>query len=287
MSSPLDEAGPPGDGRPDAGRLRQRAAIVHALRTTLHEGGFLEVHPPTIVDGPALEETLEPVLADGRFLHTSPEFALKRVLAAGLPRIYSIVPCFRDEEWGTHHAREFTMLELYLANAGYLDLIPVVTDLVAASARAIGVTVPIFRRRTVTELFGGDIPADDDTFFIRWVDRIEPGLSEPTFVLDYPARHAALAEVRGAVSERLEVYLGGLELGNGYSELRDPDELRARFHASAARRTAAGRAPHPLDEGVIAASAQMPRAAGIAIGVDRLVMALTGEPDIARVQVPR
>jgi lysyl-tRNA synthetase class 2 len=273
--------------RIDAGRLRQRASILHALRTTLHDSGFLEVHPPTIVDGPALEETLEPVHADGRYLHTSPEFALKRVLAAGLPRIYSIVPCFRDEEWGTHHAREFTMLELYFANAGYLDLIPVVEGLVAASARAIGVAAPVFARRTVASLFDGDIPADDDTFFLRWVDQIEPTLTAPTFVLDYPARHAALAEVRGEVSERLEVYLGGLELGNGFSELRDPDELRARFHTSAARRIAAGRRPHPVDEGVIAASAHMPRAAGIAIGVDRLVMALTGEPDIAHVQVSR
>ncbi|MDP2307842.1 MAG: amino acid--tRNA ligase-related protein [Pseudomonadota bacterium] len=277
----------PVSGPLDAARLRQRAAILHALRTTLHECGFLEVHPPTIVDGPALEETLEPVHADGRFLHTSPEFALKRVLAAGLPRIYSIVPCFRDEEWGTHHAREFTMLELYFANAGYLDLIPVVEELVAASAQAIGVAAPVFRRRTVAELFAGDIPPDDDTFFLRWVDQIEPALTEPTFVLDYPARHAALAEVRGPVSERLEVYLGGLELGNGFSELRDPHELRARFHASAARRIACGRPPHPIDEGVIAASGHMPRAAGIAIGVDRLVMALTGETDIARVQVSR
>ncbi|MDP2312680.1 MAG: amino acid--tRNA ligase-related protein [Pseudomonadota bacterium] len=271
----------------DALRLRQRATILHAVRSALHEGGFLEVQPPTLVNGPALEETLEPVRADGRYLHTSPEFALKRVLAAGLPRIYSIVPCFRDEEWGRHHAREFTMLELYFANAGYLDLIPVVEDLVGAAARAVGAAVPTFQRRTVAELFGGDIPGDDDTFFLHWVDRIEPRLTEPTFVLDYPARHAALAEVRGSVSERLEVYLGGLELGNGFSELRDPVELRARFLRSAAHRVALGKVPHPIDEGVIDASAHMPRAAGIAIGVDRLVMALTGEPDIARVQISR
>ncbi len=272
---------------PNPVRLRQRAAIVHAVRASLHAEGFLEVHPPVIVDGPALEETLEPVRADGRFLHTSPEFALKRVLAAGLPRIYSLGPCFRDEEWGTHHAREFTMLELYFANAGYLDLIPVVEGLVAAAAEAVGAPVPVFERRTVTALFGGEVPEDDDTFFLRWVDEIEPGLTLPTFVLDYPARHAALAEVRGTVSERLEVYLGGLELGNGFSELRDPSELRARFLRSAARRVDLGRVPHPVDEGVIAASAHMPRCAGIAIGIDRLVMALTGETDIAHVQIPR
>lgn len=271
----------------DATRLRQRAAIVHALRCQLADDGFLELHPPVLVTGPALEETLEPVRADGGYLHTSPEFALKRALAAGLPRIYAITPCFREEELGRHHAREFTLLELYLSNAGYLDLIPVVKRLVAAAARAVGAPLPSWRSRTVADLYGGTIPQDDDTFFFRWVDTIEPTLTEPTFVLDYPARHAALAEVRGDIAERLEVYLGGMELGNGFSELRDPDELRARFARSAERRAAAGRVPHPTDEGVIDASARMPRAAGIAIGLDRLVLALTGADDIARVQIPR
>lgn len=268
-------------------RLRQRAAILHALRTFLHDEGFLEVQPPILVSGPALEETLEPVRAADGFLHTSPEFALKRVLAAGLPRIYAITPCFREEELGRHHRREFTMLELYFCNGGHLDLVPIVEGLVAAAARGVNAPIPLFIHRTVAELFGGEIPADDDIFFRRWVEEIDPALTAPTFVLDYPARHAALAEVRGDVSERLEVYLGGLELGNGFSELRDPDELRARFHRSAARRLADGRVPHPVDEGVIAASGRMPRCTGIAIGLDRLVMALTSADDIAAVQIPR
>lgn len=245
------------------------------------------MHPPVLVDGPALEETLEPVAAHGGWLHTSPEFSLKRVLAAGLPRIYALTPCFRAEEEGVHHALEFTMLELYFAGGGYLDLVPVVTKLVHAAADAVGAPRPVFRTVTVAELFGGDIPEDDDRFFFDWVDRIEPGLTEPTFVLDYPARHAALAEVRGAVSERLEVYLGGVELGNGFSELRDGAELRERFHRSAAARRRDGRRPHPVDEGVIAASDQMPRCTGIALGVDRLVMVLTGAASIAEVRVGR
>lgn len=271
----------------DAARLRQRADILRALRSALDSEGFLEVQPPVLVPSPALEETLEPVRAEGGFLHTSPEFALKRVLAAGLPRIYAIVPCFRAEEWGVNHAREFTMLEFYLANARYLDLVPVVEGLVAAAAAAVGRPAPVFARRTVAELFGGAVPEDDDTFYRAWVETIEPALTEPTFVLDYPARQAALAEVRGDVAERVEVYLGGLELGNGFSELRDPTELRARFLRSAARRNAQGRVPHPVDEGVIEASGRMPRCAGIAIGVDRLVMALTGAKDIAEVLVGR
>jgi lysyl-tRNA synthetase class 2 len=268
-------------------RLRQRAAIVRALHEQLWGEGFLEIHPPVLVDGPALEENLEALRADDGWLHTSPEFALKRVLAAGLPRIYAITPCFRGEEEGVHHQREFTMLELYLCNASYLDLLPVVEGLVAAAARAVGRPEPRFTRRTVAELFGGQVPEDDDSFYFRWVDQIEPRLVEPTFVLDYPARQAALAEVRGDVAERVEVYVGGLELGNGFSELRDGSELRARFSRSGAARRARGRAPHPVDEGVIRATDRLPRCAGIAIGVDRLVMALTGARDIAEVRVLR
>lgn len=270
----------------DIDALRARSEVLHALRTELRDRGFLEVQPPVLVPSPALEETLEAVHAGGRWLHTSPEFALKRVLAAGLPRIYTIVPCFRADEHGRHHRQEFTMLELYFANAGYRDLIPVVEALVGRAAVAVGREPPSWRERTVDELFGGAQPAEDAAWFRHWVEHIDPALTQPTFVLDYPARHAALAEVRGDISERLEVYLGGLELGNGFSELRDSAELRERFLRSGAARVTAGRTPHPVDEGVIAASGRFPRAAGIAIGVDRLVMALLDLPDIARVIVP-
>lgn len=238
-----------------------------------------------LVAGPALEENLEPVQVGPLFLHTSPEFALKGALADGLPRIYTITPCFREEEQGPWHRREFTMLELYLVNAGYLDLLPLVEGLVAAAAAAVGRPAPVFARRTVASFFPEGLPEDDEEFYFQWVDRVEPGLVEPCFVLDYPARQAALAELRGDVAERVEVYLGGLELGNGFSELRDGAELRERFARSAAIRQARGRRPHPVDEGVIAASARMPRCAGIAIGVDRLVMALTGAADIGEVRL--
>lgn len=272
-----------------AHRLRQRADILRALRRFLDDSGFLELQPPVLVPSPALEETLEPVRADGGFLHTSPEFALKKALALGLGRIYSISPCFRAEEEGAHHSREFTLLEFYFTAGRALDLEPVVEGLVGAAARAVGADVPTFGRVTVAELFehhaGKAIPDDDEDFFRTWVERIDPALTEPVFVRDYPARHAALAEVRGKVSERVEVYLGGLELGNGFSELRDPDELRARFQASARARTAVHRAPHPVDEALLDATARMPRCTGIAIGVDRLVMALTGARDIAEVQL--
>lgn len=272
-------------GIPETAVLRARHALLQSVRSTLYEQGFIEVQPPIVVDGPALEENIEALPGADRWMHTSPEFALKRVLASGLPRIFAITPVFRAEEQGRHHAAEFTMLEFYLCNANYLDLIPLVETLVWQAARALGAPPPAFRKRTVAELFGGSIPEDDDSFFRHWVEEIDPALTQPTFVLDYPARHAALAEVRGDISERLELYLGGLELGNGFSELRDPAELRQRFADSAEARKRAGRTPHPTDEGVIAATARLPRCAGIAIGVDRLLMALLGIAEIHHVQV--
>jgi lysyl-tRNA synthetase class 2 len=271
----------------DVDRLRARAAILHAARTWLHEAGFLELQPPVLVPSPALEANLEAVAVGDAWLHTSPEFALKRALAAGLGRIYAITPCFREEEQGRHHSREFTLLELYAPGWRHLDLMPAVESLVGACARAVGQPAPRFAVRTVSELFGGTIPASDDAFYLEWVDRVEPRLTEPTFVIDWPARQAALAEVRGEVAERVEAYLGGLELANGFSELRDPVELRRRFAESAMARAARGRAPHPVDEALLAATARMPRCAGIAIGVDRLVMALTGASDIASVLITR
>ncbi len=266
-------------------RLRQRAAILRALRRFLDDEGLVEVQPPLLVPSPALEANLDAVPAGGRWLHTSPEFHLKRLVAGGLHRVYSVVPCFRAEEHGRHHRREFTLLELYVTNARYDDLIPLVTGLVAAAAHAVGVPAPVFRQVTVAELFGGTVPQDDDSFYRAWVERVDPALGNPTFVLDYPARQAALAQLRGPVAERLEVYLGGLELGNGFSELRDGAELRERFAESGRQRRSCGKEPHPVDEGLIDATARLPRCAGIAIGVDRLVMALTGVDDIAEVVV--
>lgn len=274
-----------GLGVPSPVFLRARAAIVAALRCKLSDLGFVEIAVPIRVFGPALEENIEAVPSSDRWLHTSPEFALKRVVASGMPRVYAITPVFRAEESGRHHATEFTMLEFYFSNASYLDLIPIVEALVAAASRAVGRDAPIFERRTVASLFGGSVPLSDEVFYRMWVESIDPSLTKPTFVLDYPARQAALAEVRGKWAERVEVYLGGLELGNGFSELRDGAELRSRFVANAAARVAAGKNPHPIDEGVIAATAVLPRCAGMALGVDRLVMALTGATDIQQVQV--
>ena len=269
-------------------RLRQRAAISRSIRGWFDDHGYLEVHTPVLVQFPALEEHLEPVAAGDRYLHTSPEFAMKRVLGAGLCRIYQIVPCFRDDEVGRHHSREFTMIEWYRANAGTADLMDDVESLIATAAESIGESAPQFTRISVSELrlrAGLDDTDDETEWFRGWVDGVEPRLTEPTIVHSYPSWQAALATERNGFADRFEVYLGGVEIGNCFAEEGDPRILDARFDSSAKKRTAMGKAPHAVDQGLLESTSRMPRTAGIAVGLDRLVLALTGATDISDVQV--
>lgn len=267
----------------DPARLRARGEILRAMRDWFHLHGYLEVHTPALVPSPALEEHLEPVRVGAQFLHTSPEFAMKRVLAAGLCRVYQMAPCFREEELGVHHSREFTLLEWYRAGAGTAELMDEVEDLIGAAAEAVGQPRPAFTRRAVAELL--DDTGDEAAWFHTWVDRVEPGLTAPTIVHGYPAWQAALATLRGGVADRFEVYLGGVELANAFCEETDADVLADRWARSGEARAAAGRAPHPIDHALLAATPRMPRCAGIALGVDRLVMVLTGARHISEVQV--
>ncbi len=284
-----------------AERIRARAAALRALRGWFAEHGYLEVLTPARVPAPATEEHLHGVRSGPLWLRTSPELALKKALAAGLPRIYEIGPCWRERERGPWHREEFTMVEWYRAGAGLADLAQEVASLVAATARGLGVSPPAsWEHTTVRELMirhGGIDPATasardlspaddtwDDAFFRRWVDQVEPRLQGALVVRDWPASQAALATVRHdgpwPVAERFEVYLHGVELANAYQELTDPVEQRRRIASANARRVAAGEAPHPVDEDFIAAVGRMPHAAGIALGFDRLVAALLGWPDI-------
>jgi len=269
-------------------RLRQRAAITAALRRWFEANGYAEVHTPALVTSPALEEHLEPVEVGDLFLHTSPEFAMKRVLAAGLCRIYQIAPCFREEEIGVHHQREFTMVEWYRANAGTAELMDDVQQLIGAAAEAVGVASPVLKRRSVASLWAElhlDEPEDEVSWFQLWVDRVEPALVEPTIIHGYPAWQAALAKECRGRADRFEVYLSGIEIGNCFAEEGDAGVLKTRFETSATKRSEMGRSPHPEDASLLESTPRMPRTAGMAVGLDRLVMALTGALDIQEVQV--
>ncbi|MCA9573030.1 MAG: hypothetical protein KC656_34575, partial [Myxococcales bacterium] len=221
--------------------LRARARVLHALRGWFADHGYLEVPTPTVVPTGALEEHLHPLRVEGAFLRTSPELALKRVVAAGLPRVYELGPCLRDDEQGPWHDREFLMLEWYRVGAGLPDLMEEVGELVDVAFTAVGRSSPTpFVRRTVRELFAEDgvdlatatpdelRPGETDwdtAFFARWVDRIEPRFRGALFVEDWPATQSALAQVRTdgpwPVTQRFEAYVDGVELANAFLELTD------------------------------------------------------------------
>jgi elongation factor P--(R)-beta-lysine ligase len=254
-----------------------------------------------------MEEHLFALSAGDKFLRTSPEFALKRVVASGLPRIYEIGPCFRGREHGPWHSTEFLLLEWYRVGAGLSDLMDEVEELVAQCAGALGVLAPttwqrvsvreLFRRHTgldLAEATAAEISEVDgdnwtNAFLRRWVNDIEPQLKGPTFVFDWPAELAALARVRDdgdwPTAQRFEVYLSGLELANAFWELIDSGEQERRFEAANESRQQMGEAPHPLDQKFIAAVGTMPPTSGIAMGIERLVACLCGYDCLAKTQV--
>lgn len=282
--------------------LRARAAILRAVRGWFADHGYLEVPTPTLVPSAGLEVHLHPVRAEGGWLRTSPEFALKRAVRHGLGRVYEIGPCFRDDERSPWHRREFTMLEWYRVEATLADLMDEVAALVAVACAAVGRSAPAtWQIRTMRSLFlehvGVDLAtataaelsaedADDwDTAMLRrFVNDVEPRLAPACFVTDWPASQSALARVvdspHGPVAARFEAYLHGVELANAFFELTDADEQRRRFVAANDERRALGLPENPIDEAFITAVGAMPRTAGIALGFDRLVAVASGLDDV-------
>lgn len=277
--------------------LYRRAQIIQSIREFFIKGGFLEVETPFRIPAPAPESHIEAYEAEGWFLHTSPELCMKRLLAAGYERIFQVCRCWRHGERGERHLPEFTMLEWYRAEADYRQLMADCEGLLGCIAEKLelGRTVrvgdrkvslqPPWERLTVREAFDryGTMSMDDalaaDQFDDLMVRDIEPNLGwdAPVFLHDYPRVHASLARTKKddpTVAERFELYLGGLELANGFSELTDADEQRTRFEEEMATRARLSRKAYSMPEKFLAELESMPESAGIALGVDRLVMVL-------------
>lgn len=252
---------------------------------------------PILIGAPAPELHIDPVAARGGFLHTSPELCMKRLLACGFPRIYQITRCFRDAERGNLHLPEFTMLEWYRAGAGYRELMVECASLINHVAHCCGLGARLtyaggsialdqgLEVLTVAEAFERFSPVtlkeaiSLDIFEQSMAEHIEPrlGVSRPTFLCDYPISMAALARPRPddpLTAERFELYLGGLEIANGFSELTDAIEQRRRFMEDRQARKKAGKTVAPMPEAFLSDLCKMPESAGIALGVDRLVMLL-------------
>ncbi len=304
----------------DAARCRAR--VLAAVRGFFAQRGVLEVQVPVLASAPASDPHLAaltcryrgPGADEGRtlFLQTSPEFAMKRLLAAGWGAIYSLGPAFRDHEAGRRHNPEFTMLEWYRPGFDHHRLMdevdellheildtPPATRLTYADAflRRVGLdphaaSVRDLRCRAAElglEAAGVDQGGRDDWLGLLFAHAIEPdlGRGSPAFVIDYPASQAALARVRHGpptVAERFEVYVEGVELANGYHELTDASEQRRRFAADMAERSRLGLPEVPVDKRLLAAlDAGMPPCAGVALGLDRLVMLVAGAGSLAEV----
>jgi elongation factor P--(R)-beta-lysine ligase len=283
--------------------LKFRAAMTGAIRRFFLDQDFLEIETPLRIPAPAPESQIEPIVSGDWVLQTSPELCMKRLLAAGYPKIFQICKCFRAGERGAHHLPEFTMLEWYRTGTDYLTLMDDCETLISHIAGALGLgdtvsrqgericLTPPWERITVREAFcryaglSVEEALRSDRFDERMVCAIEPhlGRERPVFLYEYPATLGALARLKSddrKVAERFELYIGGLELANAFSELTDSAEQRRRFNEASRDRRQKNRPAYPLPERFLASLSRMPPSAGIALGLDRLAMLLADQTTI-------
>jgi lysyl-tRNA synthetase class 2 len=283
-----------------------RDKTLRGVRRFFQEQGFLEVATPLISPGLIPEDHVQPVETEAGFLLPSPEIHMKRLLAAGYDRIFQIGPCFRKGERGEQHLPEFTMLEWYRTREDYHGLaddceqllLAIAEDLFGGSGIAYqGETIDLatpWQRITVKEAFqkhaGWDPIEEEDSerFEMDLAERVVPALdkAKPAFLVDFPAYEASLARKKPGdprLAERVELFVAGVELANGFSELIDPEEQRQRFVETNERREARGAKAHPLPQKFLAFLADVPPSAGIALGIDRLVMLLANTTHIDEV----
>ncbi len=334
LSTPT-QGGPGGGATLDT--LVHRAQILRAIRSFFDTNGFLEVETPIMARHPGMEPHID--LFESRyrpdptlpgtpvFLLSSPEYAMKRLVAAGVERVYQVSRVFRNGELGPFHNPEFTLLEWYRAFASFVEiqadlerLVQFIADRLrlGGAIRWQGHTVSLaspWPRITVREAvseatgldlaslgddqdlvpacrrIGVDVPSNatwDEAFSRLLADRVEPtlGLERPVFLMDYPARLAALAKVRHdsyPVAERFELYVAGMEVANAYTELNDPDVQRERFLQERAMRRRMGAPAFDFDPDYLETlESGLPPCGGIALGVDRLIMLLLDLPDVRK-----
>ena len=316
--------------------LLRRGKIIQGIRKYFLQEGFVEIETPCLVPSPGMEPhlvALEVLITrpDGAkkkmYLHTSPEYCMKKLLGQGWDKIFQICRVFRDGEFGATHEVEFTMLEWYRTHADYrrimedcegllhylslevlgktevsyqgkiIDLSPPAERVSVSRAMEIYGGVDIEKNSDGTSLLKeaksrgyrferGGVYSFDEVFFKIFLEGVEPRLGnpKPAFLYEYPASMAALARLKPGNplwAERFELYVAGLELANAFSELIDPAEQRRRFESEQRLRAVLEKPLYPIDEELLEALSHMPPSAGIALGVDRLVMFLC---DAAQIQ---
>jgi lysyl-tRNA synthetase class 2 len=293
--------------------LARRADLLRRIREFMARRKVLEVETPALSATAAADPNILSLAADVNapggsrrvFMHTSPEFPMKRLLADGSGPIFQIAKVFRDGELGRLHQPEFTMLEWYRPGFDHHKLMDEVAELLdevglKAPAKlsyaeafehhtgleADGADLSCFVRRAAALGFLSEPPDRRALVDFLFSEVVAPNLGTGgagTFIYDFPPDQAALARVRPgppAVAERFELFLEGMEIANGFHELADAQEQRRRFDADNARRRERGLPAMPIDERLLAALPKLPDCAGVALGIDRLLMVLTGSRDI-------
>jgi lysyl-tRNA synthetase class 2 len=286
--------------------LQRRALIYEFIRAFFKEHEFLEVETPVRVPAAAPEPYITPFESEGWFLSTSPELHMKRMLAAGYDRLFQFSHCLRRGERGRWHNPEFIMLEWYRTGADYDMTILDVEQIVVTTANKLGLSNVIeyrgqdidislpWPRITVRDAFlhaaGWDPIAEYDSlrFDTDFVTKVLPEFApdRPTIIRDYPAAMASLARIKpddATIAERAEVFIGGLELANVYSELVDAQEQERRFQEAIGQIRRERQQQITMPRSFIEALAKLPECSGVALGVDRLVMLLCNADSIDNV----
>jgi lysyl-tRNA synthetase class 2 len=322
----LDTSAHPSDFLPTASwdRLRLRAELLARTRAFFAARGFLEVETPLLSADVVIDRHLDPLsvvlprdprrpeVGQNLWLQTSPEFGMKRLLAAGADAIYQITRAFRAGEAGALHNPEFTIVEWYRRGDAMADGMQLLSDLAEVLLgfgpaervsyaevfeaharinphRATPAELAELARSRGISFSAGLADSDRDGWLnLLLAHLVEPhlGLARPTLVYDYPAGQAALAQVDGEepVAKRFELYARGIELANGYQELLDPEIFRARNQTANAQRIADGKPPLPLDSRLLQAMEHgLPACTGVALGFDRAVMLAAGATSVADV----
>ncbi len=284
-------------------RLEIRSLVVQAIRDFFTGNLYLEVETPILCPCIIPEAHIDPVTSEDQYLQASPELCMKRLLSKGFNKIFQICKCFRKNEKGSHHLSELTMLEWYAKDDTYLDLMNQCQGLIKFIAARLNLENQIkyqdkiislnrpWQKLTVQKAF--DLYADKslsaalaDRSFDEIISfQIEPllGNTSPCFLYDYPASMASLAKLLPGnpdYAQRFEFYIAGIELANGFTELTDPVEQKLRFEKENRIRRSQKKTTTPMPDKFLADLEKMPEAAGIALGVDRLVMIFSNDLSI-------
>ncbi|MCP3901983.1 MAG: EF-P lysine aminoacylase GenX [Desulfobacteraceae bacterium] len=275
--------------------LRKRAIIINAIRAFFQDNDFLEVDTPLRLPSIIPEAHIDSFDTEGWFLQASPELCMKRLISQGYNKIFQICKCFRKNERSDKHLPELTMLEWYAKNQTYLDLMDTCQKLIEYIANKTETNGIINYQNLQIDLNTKFLRLSVKDAFLKYTHttmekacstgkfdeimsfEIEPnlGLDKPVFLYDYPASLGALAKLKPEnpdLAERFELYIAGIELANGFSELIDPEEQKIRFEAELNSRKAQGKKNIPMPEKFLNDLSSMPETAGIAFGIDRLIM---------------